>query len=126
MKIKIRPADRVYSQYVRLRDRSCTRCGSPVVINEKGLPISHQASHFYGRRKESVRYDEKNVTTHCGGCHSFLTANPAIHKEWKIQQIGQEEFDLLTIRANTSGKRDDAMSLLVAKNLLKSVLNKPI
>lgn len=121
MNIKVRPSDRVYSQYIRLRDMECTRCHSPVQINEKGLPITHQASHFYGRRKESVRFDNVNVDTHCGGCHRFLTANPAIHRDWKLAQLGQKEFDLLTLRANTSGKRNDQEALLRAKELLASV-----
>ena len=97
------------------------RCNSPVQLNDNGLPITHQASHFHGRRKESVRFDEANVTTHCGGCHSHLTSNPHEHEQWKIKQLGEKEFDRLTLRANTPGKRDDKMALIVAKALLKEV-----
>ena len=38
--IKIDKADKVFSQYIRLRDKRCMRCGSAVQFNEKGLPIS--------------------------------------------------------------------------------------
>ena len=120
-KIKIRPSDKYFSWYVRKRDGKCMRCGSPVRFNDKGLPISHHASHFYGRGRESTRFDEINVVTHCHGCHSYLTANPQVHHQWKLEQIGQREYDLLMLRANTYKKRDDKMDLLIAKELLKGL-----
>lgn len=121
MNIKILPCDRIYSQYIRLRDKKCTRCGSPVKINEKGLPVSHEASHFHGRGKWSVRLDDFNVTTHCTGCHMYLTANPSEHAKWKQEQIGEREYDLLMIRANTPGKKDPVMAKIIATQLLKGV-----
>lgn len=105
-KIRIDLADKYMSQWVRLRDGKCTRCGSLVHINDKGLPVSHHASHFWSRRKENTRFDEINVTTHCHGCHSYLTANPAEHRAWKLAQIGQREYDLLELRANSYHKKD--------------------
>lgn len=122
-KIKRDPADTTFSQYVRLRDKMCLRCLSPVKLNEAGLPVSHQASHFHGRRKESVRFDEQNVITLCGGCHSYFTAHPQEHQEWQLKRLGQKEYDALMIRANTPVKRDRKMSLLIAKQLLKDMLD---
>lgn len=121
MKIRIDKADLLFSQYIRMRDHKCTRCGSPVQFNDKGLPVSHHASHFFGRGKESTRFDPMNVSTHCHGCHAYLTAHPLEHVEWKKQQIGQREFDLLVLRANTPQKKDRKMALIQAKELLKSV-----
>ena len=57
--IKRDKADVVFSQYIRLRDMECKRCHSPVQVNDKGLPVTHQASHFQGRKKESTRFDEE-------------------------------------------------------------------
>lgn len=123
MSIKILPSDRVFSQYIRLKDGQCMRCRSPVRRNDKGLPVSHHASHFWGRGRENTRYDEMNVTTHCHGCHAFLTANPELHRQWKLEQIGQKEYDKLMLRANTACKKDEAMRLMAAKELLKTVLD---
>ena len=65
--IKIDKADRVFSTYIRLRDKECVRChrrGS----GDLGI-TGLQASHFYSRRNESVRFDEDNVDALCAGCH---------------------------------------------------------
>lgn len=83
--------------------------------------MSHHTSHFYGRRKESVRFDEINATTHCHGCHSYLTANPEEHRQWKLKQIGQKEFDLLALRANSYQKRDRKMAKLYWSERLKEL-----
>lgn len=120
-RIKIDQADRLMSQYVRLRDKYCQRCGSPVKFNDKGMPISHQASHFWGRGKESTRFDPQNLTTLCGGCHFYLTAHPAEHRDWMLQRLGKKAYDLLQVRANTYQKKDRKMSLLYVKQLMKEL-----
>lgn len=105
-KIKIDPSDRAFSQWIRLRDMRCMRCGSPVTLNSHGLPISHQASHFQGRGKENTRFDPSNVDTLCGGCHQYLTANPAEHYEWQVKLKGQKAVDDLILKSNMYCKKD--------------------
>lgn len=122
MGLRIDPADKAFSHYIRLRDKACTRCFSPVRLNHKGLPISHHASHFWGRGKESTRFDPQNVDCHCHGCHRYFTAYPEEFRAWKLKQLGQKEYDALMIRANTPTKKDRKMQLIIAKELLKSVL----
>lgn len=114
-------ADDWFSKYIRKRDGECLRCGSPVRFNENGDPISHHASHFYGRRKESTRFDPLNVDTHCHGCHRFFTANPAEFHEWKRGQLGQEEFDKLMLRSNTYQKKDREAQKLLWKQEYKKL-----
>jgi hypothetical protein len=117
--VKILPADKVFSVYTRKRDGKCLRCAK----RGTGADGIHglQACHYYSRRKWSVRYDEQNVDTLCIACHQWSHRNPAAYEEWKIQQLGQQGFDLLTLRANSPGKRDDAMALIAAKALLSSL-----
>lgn len=110
MKIKIDAADTVFSQYIRLRDKSCRRCHSPVQFNAKGDPVSHQASHFQGRRKESTRFDEENVDCLCGGCHMYFTQNPGEHYQWQVQTKGQKIVDLIILRSNTYVRKDRKMA----------------
>lgn len=90
-----------------MRDKKCKRCGTPVKFNEKGLPVSHEASHFMGRGKEATRFEPLNVDTLCYGCHAYFTAHPALHLEWQIQQKGQEVVDALILQSNTYKKRND-------------------
>lgn len=116
-------ADKIFSQYIRLRDSQCMRCHSWLQVNDKGLPISHQCSHYFGRTKESVRFDPENSDTLCHGCHRIWEKEDReSYRDFKIKQLGQHDFDALTIRANTYKKRDREMSLLEAKALLLSVL----
>lgn len=121
MKVKRDPADDWFSKYIRLRDSQCVRCGSEVRFNDNGDPISHHASHFYGRGNESVRFDPLNVDTHCHGCHRYFTANPATFRDWKLEQLGQEEFDKLTLRSNTPQKKDREIQKLIWRQEYKKL-----
>jgi 5-methylcytosine-specific restriction endonuclease McrA len=123
MKIRIDKADQVFSQYVRLRDMECRRCHSSVRLNDKDLPVSHQASHYFGRGRENTRFDPENVDTLCHGCHQHWgSADKEGYREFKLTQLGQKDFDLLTLRANSYAKKDRAYSFIIAKSLLTQQL----
>ena len=120
--MKVDEADKVFSQYVRLRDRECVKCHSFVRLNEDGLPISHQASHFFGRRMESVRFDLENVDTLCHGCHHYWEKeNREAYREFKVKQLGQKGFDRLCLRAHQTKKKDRAMDYLTWNTALKGL-----
>lgn len=120
--IKRDPADIVFSQFIRLRDKECLRCHSPVRFNAKGLPVSHQASHFMGRKKESTRFDEQNVDTLCPACHMYFTAHPAEHYQWQIEQKGLELVEQLKLRSNTYQKKDRALAKIYWTQRLKELM----
>jgi hypothetical protein len=116
--VKLDPADRLFSLYVRLRDKQCVRCGrkGEGEWGVKGL----QASHFQGRRKESVRFDLENVDTLCAGCHRYWgTEHRNEYEAFKLKQLGQKRYDLLILRANTPGHKDRLLQKLAWKKLLK-------
>lgn len=106
-KIKIRSSDKAFSQWIRLRDRMCRRCRTPVRFNETGMPVSHECSHFMGRGKEATRFAPLNCDSLCYGCHQFFTAHPALHLEWQVQQKGQAVVDALILQGNSYKKRND-------------------
>lgn len=118
-KVTIDKADKAFSQWIRLRDRECKRCFSPVQFNGKGLPISHQASHYQGRRKENTRFEPLNVDTLCGGCHAYFTENPEEHKAWQIFTKGQNVVDRLILAGNTYRKKDRESEYIYWKQKLK-------
>lgn len=118
-KIKIDPADKAFSQWIRLRDMECTRCHSRVEFNDKGLPISHQASHFQGRGKENTRFDPDNVCTLCGGCHRYLTAHPAEHYLFQVERLGQDKVDQIVLKSNMYQKKQRKEEALYWKMRLK-------
>ena len=125
MKIKICPADKVFSQYIRLRDKRCMRCGSRVEFNAKGLPVSHEASHYFGRGKESTRFNQKNVDCLCFACHRIWGSDDKeAYRNFKIKQLGEEGFNLLLLNSNMYCKRDRKLALIIAKERLKKLEGK--
>jgi len=112
-KTTIDPADKAFSMYVRLKQGQCQRCGSLVTFNAKGDPISHQLSHFQGRRKEATRFDISNGDCLCGGCHQYFTANPGEHYIWQVGKKGQAVVDAVIVRSNSYVKKDRVMQKLV-------------
>ena|SRR3990167_1319508 len=120
--IKIDKADALFSEYIRLLRKKCERCGRRGEMTQKGLPIKGlQASHFHGRRKESVRYDPLNVDCLCIGCHKHFTINRDLYREWKKEKLGERQYDLLQLLAETPVKKDRIMSLLIIKEMMKTL-----
>ena len=122
MKIRIDRADLVFSQYIRLRDGECRRCHSRVELNDKGLPVTHQNSHFFGRGRENTRFDPDNCDTVCFGCHRIWGSDDREgYSHFKIKQLGKRRYNMLNIRAETYCKKDRKLALIVAKKLLQDL-----
>ena len=97
--IKLFPADTAFSRYLRLKHRKCQKCNRPGFGDENihGL----EASHYFSRGKWNVRYDESNVDCLCKACHKGFHKAPSEYDRWKEDQLGEREFGLLTLRANS-------------------------
>ena len=107
MKITIDEADRLFSIYIRQRDRQCVRCDSLVKFNNKGLPISHESSHFYGRGHESTRFEPDNADTLCMPCHRrWGSDDREDYRAFKLKQLGQKRFNSLLLQSNTYKRKD--------------------
>ena len=125
MKITIDKADKTFSQYIRLRDKKCMRCYSPVEINED-LPVTHQNSHYFSRGRENTRFDTENCDTLCMACHMIWGGDDKEgYRNFKIKQLGEEGFKRLDVRAHTLTKKDRKLALLKAKALLNSIQKNP-
>lgn len=123
MKIHLDPADKIFSQFIRLRDKECKRCHSLVQFNAKGMPITHEASHYFGRGKESTRYDVENVDTFCTGCHvQWGSEDREAYRDFKIKQLGENGFKALMVRANLPKKKDRKLDLMIVKEMLHHLL----
>ena len=115
------PADNLFSKYVRLRDRKCLRCG---LKGGGDLGITGlQCSHFYGRRKQSVRFDLENADSLCPMCHKHFTEHKTEYEEWKLKRMGQKAYDLLLLRSNTTGKKDYKLQQMIWREMLKEDFN---
>lgn len=122
MKIRLDPADVVFSRYIRLRDGKCMRCGKQGT-GPDGI-VGLQCSHYFGRGRENTRFDDRNCTSLCFGCHRIWGSDDREgYRNFMIQWLGEEEFFNLTVRAQLYAKKDRKLSLIYAKSLLNS-LNK--
>jgi hypothetical protein len=117
-KIKIRPSDSVFSIYIRTRDNwTCQKCGASFSPPTRQL----QNSHFWGRGKESTRFDPENCDALCVKCHQWFEEHKTEYEAWKKDRMGEQAFNKLMVRAHTPGKRDDTLALIVAKALLDGI-----
>lgn len=79
MKQLVKKLDRIFSQYIRLRDRvsgdyvSCITCGKLYHWKEV------DAGHFVPRDRMSVRFNEKNVNGQCRHCNRFRSGEQYAH-----------------------------------------------
>ena len=123
MRIKIDPADKAFSKYIRLRDGECVRCHSLPENNVEGEPINGlECSHYFGRRKESTRFEPDNCDSLCFGCHQYWgSTDREAYRAFKVKQLGEQGFKLLTIQANSYKKKDRKMSLIIANELIKTL-----
>ncbi len=121
MNIKIDQADKLFSLYIRLRDKHCVACGRVGEPDKEGRSIiGLQASHYWSRRNESTRYDTENVDSLCFHCHHRWGGDyREEYKAFKMKQLGKKRYQTLEILAHTYKKKDRKMELIKAKALLQ-------
>ena len=118
MRIKICKADRIFSFYIRSRDKwTCQRCFTTYPEGATGL----HCSHYHSRKKESIRFDPENCDALCAGCHIYFGGNPLDFTLWKLKRMGKSRFDALTVRANQYQKKDRELEYLKIRALLDEV-----
>jgi hypothetical protein len=116
MRIRIDPADKAFSLWVRTRDKwTCQRCGKRYEPPTQAL----HCSHFQGRGKEATRFDPANADAMCYGCHRYLTAHPGEHYAWQVARKGQKAVDALVLLSNTYAKKDRKAEELYWKQRLR-------
>src|SRR3990167_1390481 len=98
LRIRYTALDRLFSVWIRRRDRGCQRGG------RAGGRL--EAAHMFGRGKHSVRYHPDNCYALCGGpnpvaCHKFFDTHETEKHAWLKARIGEERYNLLHVRART-------------------------
>lgn len=100
--MRLDPDDVRFSKMVRERDDWCMRCGSMENL---------ECSHFFARRKMSVRFDFKNADTLCHSCHAiweFQKHEGGAYRMWKTAQLGEVGFIALEIKSQMTVKLVEA------------------
>lgn len=95
--------DRVFSEYIRLRDSDgsffrCISCGEIKPIGQA------DCGHYFSRRKMSVRWDKQNANAECRACNRFRSDHLIGYRENLIKKIGEKAFKALEIRSTLTAK----------------------
>lgn len=123
--IKLRPTDTLYSKYIRTKANwRCEYCGRVCQIDGQNI-YRLEASHYHGRRKESVRFDDRNVHALCFTCHKELGGytrdETGKYDLWMKEKLGEKRYKLLLLRANQTGKKDDVITKLIINQKIKEL-----
>lgn len=117
-KVKIDPADKAFSLYIRTRDNwTCQRCGTVYTPPTSAL----HCSHFMGRGREATRFEPLNADALCYGCHRYFTSHPADHYGWQVERKGQEMVDRLTLASHSYKKKDRKAEKLYWQEKIKEL-----
>ena len=98
LKTLIRKLDRIFSEYIRLRDADsngfihCCTCGKIVYWKRS------DCGHYNNRRHLYTRWDEQNCSAQCRNCNRFEEGNKDRFKEYLLKKYGQQVVDLLAVR----------------------------
>ena len=100
-KIKESKVDKLFSQYIRLRDGY--RCQIRLHSECRGYvpppTIRIQCSHFFNRNHRSTRFDEENCDAFCDKCHWIVENDKnGRYYDWKLKQLGESKFSCLRYR----------------------------
>ena len=80
--------DKLWSEYVRERDKNCQKCGGSGSVS---------AHHAFGRRHLAVRWDIYNGVALCYPCHiHWAHRDPAGFAEWFRVFVGDAQYERLS------------------------------
>lgn len=117
----IEALDRVFSEYIRLRDADqygmirCISCGKRVKWNQA------DAGHYVSRRHLALRFDENNVNAQCVCCNRLKSGNIEKYKRGLIMKHGRFIIDYLENKKNEIRQFTDFELELMVLNYRKKV-----
>jgi hypothetical protein len=106
--------DKRFSKLIRTRDQVCQRCLRPGRT---------ECSHIYSRRHAGLRHDTRNAKALCHICHRWWHSNPADAHDWLLSIIGQKNYDLLKLQANTATKKPSKIELDIIYDEMKAEID---
>lgn len=95
--LKVR-RDRVFSIFIRLRDRTCVLCGSTLNL---------ECSHYHGRSNPESRVDPLNSHAMCGLHNQAHNSDREPYRRFLIRTYGEGVLDELERRMLNHQKQTD-------------------
>ena len=87
--------DRVFSLFIRARDKQCVICGK-----REGLTNGHLLT----RTAYSTRWDEENCACVCIGCNLRHEMDASHYTLWYIRKHGLPSYEALVLKHHTPRK----------------------
>lgn len=121
----VKKLDKVFSQYIRLRDSDANGYCRCISCNRVHYWKDIQNGHYMSRRYLSTRFDEMNCNAQCVACNIFNQGNIQMYRQNLIKKIGEKNVDYLEYKAKGTIKR---YSIFELQELIKyySVLVKKL
>ena len=113
---QVKTLDKLFARLIQLRSNGyCEHCGKYVTL--EGI----NPSHFWGRSRKSVRWDEDNVQGICTPCHQEFHNDFIPYMDWVEHRLGQERYDALINRAVDTTKLDYEDVKAIIQNRIKEL-----
>lgn len=84
--------DKVFSEFIRLRDSSngvfkCISCGEVKTFDQS------DCGHYINRIHMATRFDERNCNAQCRHCNRFMEGNIPKYRKGLIEKYGKEAVE---------------------------------
>ena len=112
----IQRLDKVFSEYVRLRDSDsngfvrCISCGKITFWNKS------DCGHYVNRKHLSTRWNEKNCNAQCRACNRFDEGNMIGYTKGLIKKYGGKVLGELELMKSQTCKLSDFEGELLIKH----------
>ena len=90
--------DRIFSEYIRLRDTDEGGCGKCISCGKIIHYKEGDAGHYVNRKHLSLRYDEKNVNIQCRACNRFDEGNMIGYNHGLVEKYGDGVINYLNVK----------------------------
>lgn len=112
-KTKVKSLDKVFSQFIRLRDSKdgafmCCSCRQYKPYEQA------DAGHFINRKWMTTRWREDNVHAQCRACNRFDEGNSAGYAMFMIRKYGESHVDYLEgVKRDVAKYTDFELDLMI-------------
>lgn len=106
---QINKLDKVFSEYIRLRDADRYGTCKCITCNRFFLWNEGDAGHYMQRDRLATRYDERNVNAQCKYCNRFRSGEQYIHGIKIDEKYGEGTAQTLVLISRVKGCKLDLL-----------------
>lgn len=107
----VKDLDKIFSLFIRARDKHCVLCGSKERL---------QCGHLFSRASYSTRWSEINCHCQCASCNMRHEYDFYPFQSWFVSRFGQKIYDDLYATYKQARKiKDYEIQLLIEEYKIK-------